>query len=96
MKDFISGSSSCSSMFSPARSNRDEFMDAVEVNDIDRLRLLDIGGLELQDFERAFDLLERANPAWQTLPLTNMTRAYMTGLKKEIEGMTKPSASPAP
>lgn len=83
-------SQSNSVFFSPG------FMDAVRSNNMDDIRRASIAGLKLQDFEEAFLILDDSNSDWRMRPITDITRAVITGLGNQIKRMKEQSSSPTP
>lgn len=84
------------SLFCPGKrpSASDDYMEAVRANDMNAIRVASIDGLDLADFERAFELLNRYNPDWRGRPAGDVTRGVIAGLENEIKRMQAQSSSP--
>jgi|GEM_PF-4395721 len=80
----------------PVRSDESPYMIAVMNNDMNAIREASTEGLGLEDFKRAFMLLDRFNPDWRTRSAGDLTRAVIRGLENEISRMEAQPSSQSP
>lgn len=76
--------------------SKPDFMQSVRGNNIDDLIGASIEGVTLDEFKDALRLLEDANPDWKTRSVSDLTRAYITGLGNKIKALQEQSSSVAP